>query len=133
MWIFWPYMNLYSKTSWKFYRQLSKTKLKFQGKWASSGFSHKESYVLLTVHKLCEHYYWQNWLKFYDKMDLSIRMRVMRIVKHRYAIRLKFGGKFLTSLTKLLLEAKAGICSTIKENLLLYCRKFSAFVIVVII
>ena len=66
-------------------------------------------------------------------MDLSIRMRVTYNVKHRYAIHLKFGGKFWTSLTKLVLEAKASICSTIKENLLLYCRRFSAFVVVVII
>ena len=60
-------------------------------------------------------------------------MRVMYNVKRCYAIRLKFGDKFLTSLTKLVLEAKASIYSTIKENLLLYCRKFSAFVVVVII
>ena len=66
-------------------------------------------------------------------MDLSIRMRVMYNVKDCYAIRLKFGDKLLTSLIKLLLEAKVTICSTIKENLLLYCRKFSAFVVVVII
>ena len=44
--------------------------------------------VLLTVHKLFEHYSWQNWLKFYDKMNLSIGMRVIYDVKHRYAIRL---------------------------------------------
>ena len=142
--------------------------------------------------------YWQNWLKFYDEMDLSIGMRmnlpylwkknrwkvsnflvetnifprlklaptksfyqlffllnknqVTKIlknisdllyhsffftirynVKHRHIIRLKFGDKFLTSLTKLVLEGKASICSTFKENLLSYCRKFSAFVVVVII
>ena len=50
-----------------------------------------------------------------------------------YANRLKSGNKFLTSLTKLVLKAKASICSTSKENLLLSCRKFSAFVIAVII
>ena len=66
-------------------------------------------------------------------MDLSNRMSIVYIVKHRSAIRLKFGDKFLTSLTKLVLQAKASICCTIKENLLLYCRKFSAFVVVVII
>ena len=62
-------------------------------------------------------------------MDLSIRMRVMHNVKHRYAIHLKFGGKLLTSLTKLALEAKASICTTTKEN----CRKFSAFAVIVLI
>ena len=66
-------------------------------------------------------------------MDLPIRIKIIYDVKHRYAIRLRFGNKFLTSLTNLVLEAKASICSTIKENLLLYCRKFSAFADVVII
>ena len=66
-------------------------------------------------------------------MDLSIRMRVMYNVKLRYAIRLKFRDQLLTSLTKLVLKAKTRICSTVKEILLLYCRKFSAFVVVVII
>ena len=54
-------------------------------------------------------------------------------VKHRYATRLKFEDKFLTSLTKLVLKTKFSICSIIKENLLLFCRKFSAFVAAVVI
>ena len=66
-------------------------------------------------------------------MDLSIRMRVIYNVKHRYEIRLKFGDKFLTSLTKAVLEVKASISSTVKESLLLYCPKFSAFGVVSII
>ena len=66
-------------------------------------------------------------------MDLSIQINISYNAKHRYAIRLKFGDKFLTSLIKLVLEAKASICSTIKENLLLYCHKFSAFVVVLTI
>ena len=57
----------------------------------------------------------------------------MYAIRHCYAIRLKFGDKLLTSPMKLVLEAKASICSRIKENLLLYSRKFSAFVVVVII
>ena len=64
-------------------------------------------------------------------MDLSIRMIIIFNVKHRHAIRLKFGDKFLTSLNELVFQLKASICSTIKENLLLYCRKFSAFVVAV--
>ena len=59
-------------------------------------------------------------------------MRIIYNVKHRYVIRMKFGDKFLTFLTNLVLETKASICSTIKENMLLYCRKFSAFAVVVI-
>ena len=66
-------------------------------------------------------------------MDLPNGMRIIYNVKHRYVVRMKLGDKFLTSLTKLEFEAKASICSTIKENLLLYCRKFSGFVIIVII
>ena len=59
-------------------------------------------------------------------------MRVICDIKHRYAIPLKFGDKFLTSITKLVLEATGSICFTTKENLLLYCCTFS-FVVVVII
>ena len=59
-------------------------------------------------------------------------MRVIYNVKHRYAIRLEFGDNFLTFLTKIVPKAKNNICSTIKENLLSYCRTFSAFVVVVI-
>ena len=55
---------------------------------------------------------------FYDKIDFSIRMRVMYNLKHRYPIRSKVGDKFLTSLFKLVLEAKGSIYSTIQENLL---------------
>ena len=70
---------------------------------------------------------------FYYKMDLSIRIRVNYIAKHRYSIPLKVRDKFLTYLSKLVLEVKGTICSIIKENLLLFCRKFSAFVVVIII
>ena len=54
-------------------------------------------------------------------------------VKHCHAICLKLGDTFFASLTWLLLEAKASICSTVKEILLLYLRKFSAFVMVLMI
>ena len=47
--------------------------------------------------------------------------------------RLTFGDKFLTSLNNLVLRVKASICSTIKENLLLYFCKSSASVFVVLI
>ena len=60
-------------------------------------------------------------------------MRIIYNVKNCHVIRLKFGDKFSTFLTKLVLEGKASICCAIKENLVLYCRKFSAFVVVVII
>ena len=52
-------------------------------------------------------------------MDRPIGMGVVLNVKHRHAIRLKSDGKFLISLTKLVLEAKPNIFSTIKENLLI--------------
>ena len=66
-------------------------------------------------------------------MDLSIQIRFIYNVRHRNAFWLKVGDKLLTFLTMLVLEKKASICSTINENLLLYCRKFSAFVVSVII
>ena len=75
MLVFLPYMNLYSKTSWELYLQFTKTKLKFQEKWKSYGFNFKNvSSYQLCMHKLSEHYFRQNWLKFYNKMDLSIQM-----------------------------------------------------------
>ena len=57
-------------------------------------------------------------------------MRVVYNLKHRYAIVWNFGEKFLTSPFKLVLKVKGSISSTIQENLLLYCRKFSAFVVI---
>ena len=66
-------------------------------------------------------------------MDLTMRMTISNNVKYSYAICLKFKDRFFNSLTMLALQAKASICSTIKENLSLHCRKFSAFVISVII
>ena len=54
--------------------------------------------------------------------------------KHRNAIYLKFEGRlFFFSLSMLGLQSKVSINSTIKENLLLYYRKFSAFVVAVVI
>ena len=64
-------------------------------------------------------------------MDLPIKIRIICSVKHRCAIRLKFGGKFSTSITKLMLRARDNICSTINENVLLYCHKFPPSVVVI--
>ena len=66
-------------------------------------------------------------------MDLPIGMRITYNVKYRHAIRLNSGDKFLTYLTKLVVKAKASICSTIKKNLVLYCLKSLAPVAAVII
>ena len=65
-------------------------------------------------------------------MGLAIRMRIACSVVYRHAIRLKFGDTFLTFLTKLILKTKASISLTIKEILLLYCRKCLAFFVVII-
>ena len=70
------------------------------------------------MHKLFEHDCRKK-SKVYDKIDaITVRIRITYNVKHRYAIRLKFGEIFVTSQTKLVLEAKASIFATIKENLL---------------
>ena len=74
---------------------------------------------MLTAHKLFEDCFWQNLLMFYDEIDLSIRMRIIYNGGYRYTIRSKFGGKFLTFLTKLVFKGKASVCFTIEENLLL--------------
>ena len=62
----------------------NKTKMLW-GKWAW-----KWKWILIirkckfskTVRNLFEHYFWQNWLKFYDKMDLSSRLKVIYNVKN---------------------------------------------------
>ena len=68
-------------------------------------------------------------MKVYDKIHLSIQMITIYNVKHLYEICLRSEDKFLTSLTKLVLDANISICSPIKENLLFYYRKFSTFVV----
>ena len=48
-------------------------------------------------------------------MNISFRVRVIHHVNHRYGIRLKFGDQ-LTSLTKLVLEAKANIFTSLQSR-----------------
>ena len=79
IWIFAKKISNFSKKS---CRQFTKTKLKFRRKWASPQFYQKKRYILLTVQKLFERYFWQNFLKFYDKMDLPIQMRII-VTKER--------------------------------------------------
>ena len=54
-------------------------------------------------------------------------MRIFNNSRYCHTICLKFEDLFFFSLAKLVLEAKASICSTIKENLLLYCHKLLVF------
>ena len=111
-----PIYYLYSKTSLKLYRQFTKAKLKFWEKLWSSRVKYKERQVILTVHMLSEEDFWQNWLKVHNKMELPIRIITICNVKHSRTILFKFGDKFYTSLTKLVLEAKNSICSTKNIN-----------------
>ena len=111
---------------------LPKKPLKLWKELANSRFNYKERYIFLTVHKLSEDDYGQNWLKCYNKMNPLIRMITIYNIKIHYVVRLKFGVKFSASLTKIMLEAKARICSTIKENLSFYSITFLAFVVIVI-
>ena len=65
-------------------------------------------------------------------MDLTIQMEILHNAKYRHAVCLKLGDRFFTSLITWQCQANASICSAIKENLILYSRKFSALVLAVV-
>ena len=83
--------------------------------------------VIEITYKLFEFNFWWNCLEFNNKTDLTIQTKILNNVKYCHAIYLKLGDRVFVSLTMLELEAKASICSTIKENLILYCHKLSYF------
>ena len=85
------------------------------------------------MYKLFEHKNGSITIKFNNKMDLSLRVKIIYNVKHCNIIRLKFEDRFLTSFINLATEVKVSFYSTIKENLLLYCSKLLAFIFAEII
>ena len=64
-------------------------------------------------------------------MDLPIRIIINYNVTRRYAVRLKFAGKLLSSLTKLMSQARAKICCTIKRSVLSHCRNFQEIPLII--
>ena len=83
----------------------------------SAWFRYKKWQIISTIYKLYEYSFWWNCLEFSDKMDLTIKLRILNNEKHRHEICLKFGDRRFTFLTMLGIEAKTIICSAIKENL----------------
>ena len=135
MLIFLSYKKLCMKMSFKILPIYGKQNQKdniIKIKIGSSWFIYKKWQVLSTIYQLFECNFWWSCLDFSDKIDLTIQLRICNNVKYRLATYLKFRDRFFISLTMSGLEAKISSCSTIKENLFLYCFKFSAFVVTVI-
>ena len=57
---------------------------------------------------------------FHDTVEILYGIRVMYNVNHRFAIRLKFDDKFVISLTKLLLKAKANVSALQSKKIYFY-------------
>ena len=94
------------------------------GKIESTWFNCKKWEVISTVYKLFEYAFWWKCLEFSYKMDLlTIQMTIFSNIKHCHAISLKLGDIFFAS---------QSICSTIKKKLVLYFRKFLAFLVAII-
>ena len=113
----WHFINLLHNDKWckyfyhiwifslKHNHQLTKTKLKFQEKSSKFWFY---LHVVFTVHKLFKHDFCHSWLKFFSKFWIFISKWKLYVTLN-VSISLKYGEKFLTSLTKLVLKVKASI------------------------
>ena len=97
-----------------------------------SGFIYEKMQVVSTIYKLFQYNFWQNYLEFSNKMRLTVRMIKLTAILYIVTQFVRTDRCF-ASLIILELESKFNISSTIKENLLLYSRKASAFVIAVIV
>ena len=113
-------MKHYSKTSYQFYRQLTKIQVKFLVKIGNAWFIFKKWQVISIILKLFQ-YKFRNCLEFTDKMDLTIQIKTLNSVKHLKAISLRFGDRYFTFLTILKCEAQAShlLCNQRKSNFIL--------------
>ena len=57
-------------------------------------------------------------------MDLLIQMKTISKAKYRFAVRMEFGDKFLTFVTKLVLEVKTSLCFAIILLIYFYIVSF---------
>ena len=82
-------------------------KTKMPEKIGSAWFLYKKWQVIAIIYKLFLYNFWWNCLKFSDKMDLTIQLKVFNNVKHGHIICSKFGDNFFTFGTILGCGAKA--------------------------